>query len=56
MDGEFMNENHSLATAMHNPELGDRVLDNIHPFLNPWDNEDSDNHKLVMKGTIEPHE
>jgi hypothetical protein len=56
MDGEFMNENHSLATAMHNPELGDRVLDNIPLFLDPWDNEDSDYHKLVMKGTIEQHE
>ncbi len=56
MDVEFMNENHSLATAMHNPELGDRVLDDIDLFLDPWDNKESDYHKLVMKRTKEQHE
>jgi hypothetical protein len=55
-DVEFMDSVHSFATAMHNPELGDRVLDHLGLFLRPWENALSDYHKQVMEGVVEQHQ
>ena len=55
-DVEFMDSVHSIATAMHNPELGDRVLDNIGLLLEPCENPHSDHHRLVMEETTKQHQ
>ena len=41
-DIEFITKVHSLATAMHNPELGPRVLADVDLLLHPEDNQSSD--------------
>ena len=49
-DPDFMDNTHSIATAMHNPLVAPRVKANIQLLLKPEGNTLSDYHQLVSQG------